>query len=266
MTKDDFIGVWKLLEYGEGKIITSKTHLVVQEDILWEVHPDTVYYENEQGPEVGYQFEEGQMGKPARLSQADGFKYLVKLEGDILFIKLGSSFGKFPEDFNDRGNLGKYTREDPELAKTIGILPTKVPLETLKIRGFGTLQYDANAEWWTCQTKFQGKKIQLQISAHPEDKFGPLEGLKKQLAPLSVFDYPDIATNHLLSLFNESWNDSNTALHHENFKAKVRVRTITLELNGKAAVWLKDGGLFQGHSIVIDLDATQQITDVGIVG
>lgn len=64
MKKEEFLGVWKLVEYAKGKVMTSKTHLVVKDNVLWEVWPDQVYYENESGPEVEFTFEEG---NPARL-------------------------------------------------------------------------------------------------------------------------------------------------------------------------------------------------------
>lgn len=263
MTKDDFIGVWKLLKYGDGTILTSETHLVVQESFLWKVYPDTVYYENQPGPEVGYQFEAGQ---PARMSQANGFKYLVKREGDILFVKLGPIFGRFPKSFNDEGTVGKYTLETSKLAESLRKLPTKTPVETLKIKGFGALTYDSNLEWWSCKTKFQGKKIKLHISADPAHKFEPLDKLKVRIKALKPLDYAQIAAEHLLTLFNESWNNADTNLSFEAFQAKVALVSISLELDGKAIIWLTDGELFQGHSIILTLDANQMVTDAGIVG
>ena len=77
MKKEDFVGVWKLLKYHDGRngrILTSKTHLVVKEDILWEVHPNTTYYENQPGPEVQYTFESEPSENQAKLSLGNGFK------------------------------------------------------------------------------------------------------------------------------------------------------------------------------------------------
>jgi len=266
MKKKDFIGVWKLIEYGEGKILTSETHLVVKAAVLWEVWPDTVYYENESGPEVKYTFEEGKPGEPAKLSLASGFKYLVKKSGDTLWVKLGPVYGQFPKSFEDSGNLGEYQLETAEISKTVGVLPEKVKVQEFEMRGFGTLKYDSNLEWWDCQTKFNGKKIKLQIAASEADKFGPLETIKEKLKQLEGLPLDQIATDKLLSLFNESWNENDVNLTPEEFIEKITLESITLKIDGGAAIWFKDGDLFAGHSINISLDKEYNVSDVGIMG
>lgn len=263
MKKEEFIGVWKLVRYGEGKISTSQTHFVVQEDFLWEVWPDTVYYENERDPILKYHFEEG---SPAKLSQEDGFKYLVKRNGDMLLMKLGPVYGSFPESFEGRGNLGEYILEDPELSKTIGLPPVKVKVQEHKMRGFGTLKYDDNLDWWTCNTKFQGKKIKLDIAVEKENKFEPLDSIKDILKKLEVYPFHAIAADHLLSTYNDSWNEKKTALSKEQFASIIKLDSITIETDGESSIWFKDGNLFLGHLICISLDSDYKVKDVGIMG
>lgn len=266
MKKEDFIGVWKLLEYGEGKIITSQTHLVVQENQLWEVHPSTIYYENKPGPEVGYSFEEGKAGQPAKVSLASGFKYLVKKEGNTLWMKLGPVFGSFPKSFEDSGNVGIYQLETGTKAKELATPPPRVPVQELKIRGLGTLQYDSNLEWWTAATKFQGKKINLHIAAEKDNKFEPLERIKEQLKQLAKHSFEQIAAEYLLNLYNETWSEEEEAISQEEFASRVTINSITLEVDGTASIWLLDGDLFAGHDIQIALDEQQQVLEVGIAG
>jgi hypothetical protein len=263
MKKTDFIGVWKLVEYGNGKIRTSQTHLVVKDDILWEVWPNSVYHEGKPGPEVEYDFEEG---IPAKLSLRNGFKYLVKKEGPTLFLKLGPVYGNFPENFEDSGNLGEYVLENEENSKIIEILPEKVKIEEYKLDGFGTLKYNANLRWWEGQTTFQERKIRLKISANEKQKYEPLEMVKTRLEKLEALFFGQIAAHKLLPLHNESWNENEEDLTLEVFKKKIELDSITLDLEGHSTVWLNDGNLFFGHSIQILLDAENNVINVGIVG
>lgn len=261
MKKEDFIGVWKLMEYGGGKIITSKTHLVVKEDILWEVHPKTIYYENESGPEVGYTFEEGQ---PAKLSLNSGFKYLVQKKGETLFLKLGPVYGSFPRSFQDQGNLGEYVLETAEIAQKVGVLPKKSKVEELKVRGFGTLKYDQNLRWWVGRTKFQDKKVILYISVDEDNKFEPIKRVKDKLKQLKVMAFDQIAAENLLRLFNDSWNHKEQNLTHEEFVSAITLKSIALERDEGASIWFDDGDLFAGHSINVSVDSENKVIDVGI--
>lgn len=267
MKKEDFIGVWKLIEYGEGKVITSKTHLVVQEDILWEVHPDTVYYDNKPGSEVTYDFEAPKYwGQPAKLSLASGFKYLVKKEGDTLYLKLGPVFGTYPKDFNDRGNVGIYELETAENAERLNVLPEKLGVQTKEVEGLGTWTYDDNLDWWAGQTIFQGKTIRITIAVDKGHQLEPLDRVQERLDELQIFDFDAIAASYMLSLFNESWNEEDVDLTAAEFASRVRLESIALEMDGSSAIWLEDGDLFAGHSIVIYLDAANVVEEVGIMG
>jgi hypothetical protein len=261
--KEDLVGVWKFVGYPEEKIHTSKTHIVVQENILWEVWPNTIYYENDPGPDVEYTFKEG---TPSKLSLGSGFKYLVRKNGDRLQMKLGPIFGQYPESFDDRGTLSEYTLEKDEISKVLNILPEKVKVEEYKLRGFGTLKYDSNLEWWEGKTKFQGEKLILNIAAYEETKFDPLENLKERLQKIDKLNFSEIAANHLLELFNNSWNENDKDLNHEEFEKKISLNSITLEIDGGASIWLRDGDLFAGHSIQITLNPYNKVADVGIMG
>jgi hypothetical protein len=44
------------------------------------------------------------------------------------------------------------------------------------------------------------------------------------------------------------------------------IENITLELYGSSTIWFKDGDLFYGDSILISLDAKNNVIDVRIVG
>lgn len=259
MKKEDFIGVWKLVSY--GNVVTSQTHLVVKENMLWEVDPDRVYYENKKGPEVGYIFEEG---TPAKLSRHDGFKYLVEKRGERLFMKLGSSYGKFPESFADHGMLGEFVLEESSIAKTLENLPEKVAVEELRVRGLGTLKFDNNLDWWVTRAKFQGKQVKICISIEG-DKFISFDKSKQTLKELEAFHFEQIAADRLLKLYNETWNESKKSISSEDFVKKVSVKSVTLETDGGAAIYLKDGKLFLGHSIEIFIDSNLEISNVGIV-
>jgi hypothetical protein len=141
-----------------------------------------------------------------------------------------------------------------------------VKVQEFKMRGLGTLKYDANLKWWAGNTKFQGKKIKLNISAEEENKFEPLDNVKHSLKKLETLSFDKIAAEHLLSLFNDSWNDDELNLTHEEFVKKIKLDSITLEPGGGSSIWFKDGNLFLGHSIHISLDVENKVTDVGIMG
>ncbi|BDC99826.1 DUF2262 domain-containing protein [Persicobacter psychrovividus] len=268
MKKEELIGVWKLNECSDGqnKMFTTQTHLVVKDDILWKVHPETVYYENKPGPDVKYDFEEGNLNSHGKLSLENGYKYLVKKIGDTLYLKLGNIYGHFPKDFEDKGNIEKYQLEIEEVAKVIGILPKKVKEQEFKISGLGTLKFDSNLDWWTGNAKFQDNEITLNIYAYEENKLKPMDDIKGRLKGLEKLSFEQIAANNLLSLFNGSWNGNNPDITQGEFASRVKLEAITFETGGEVSIWLEDGGIFGGHSITISLDGENNVIDVEMMG
>lgn len=263
MKKEDFLGVWKLMQYGEGKIITSQTHLVVKDDVLWEVDPGTVYYENKPGPEVKYSFEEGSAGQPAKVSTADGYKYLVAKNGDTLLMKLGPVYGYFPESFEDNGNLAEYKLELEAVAKTVGVLPKKIKVEQFEAGRLGTFRYDSNLNWWQGSIGFKGSKINLYVHADEDDKYAPFTNVITKLLQLEEMDFAEIATSDLLVLYNEEWRlEGDSELTSEEFKKLIQLDSVVLNNTGESTVWLNDADLFAGHQIRIVLDAENGVVEV----
>lgn len=134
------------------------------------------------------------------------------------------------------------------------------------MRGFGTLKYDSNLNWWTGRSKFQDKKIILHIAADETNKFEPIQKAKDRLKELKIIAFDQIAAEKLLTLFNDSWNNNDHSLSPEEFASTITLESITLEVNGSSSIWFKDGDLFAGHSIHVSLDSENKVTDVGIMG
>jgi len=87
--------------------------------------------------------------------------------------------------------------------------------------------------------------------------------------PLSICDDYSIMTlvRELLNLKNSTWpDDDGRPITAEEFKARMRLDSITIESDASTTFWHDDGDLFYGHSIQVSIDADDHCSGVDIPG
>ena len=118
--------------------------------------------------------------------------------------------------------------------------------------------WNANAEWWDCAPLvLDGIEIPTCIDS-PAAASPCATGMKtyetlKSSIPRLVADWRCAAADELHPTYNDRW--SQVALDKEAFKSKLRLESIMIDRNGWLSAYFSAADLFNGHSVVIDLDA-----------
>ncbi|MBD2356332.1 DUF2262 domain-containing protein [Tolypothrix sp. FACHB-123] len=73
------------------------------------------------------------------------------------------------------------------------------------------------------------------------------------------------AANHLLDLYNDSWNNSD-AIDCPTFMNLIKLEAVHLNFDGSATIYYEDGDLFGGHVIVVSIDCNGIFEDADIAG
>ena len=60
--------------------------------------------------------------------------------------------------------------------------------------------------------------------------------VKKRLNEMEALNFEQIIADKLLSLHNESWNESEKDTTHETFRKEIALDSITLDLEGQSMV------------------------------
>ena len=273
MTLDDLLGVWALVDATArgSRVHTGQTHLVVQADRLWEVWPDSVYYEGEPGPEHTYSFD---AGSPARLRvevPRGAFCHLVVRDGDTLRKRLGGVFGSFPDSMDDEyGTLYVYERvRGVEADALLQPVPRRSRSQVLH-PVLGELTFDANLDWWSTRMEISGAELRVDVSVDPSvdpaPAFDVAADIVRRVEPATLAAY---AASQLLDLHNDTWRDDDDGppIDAATFAARLTPTSLTIELDGEGAtLWFDDGDLFWGHIVHVGLDAQLQPVDASFSG
>ena len=75
------------------------------------------------------------------------------------------------------------------------------------------------------------------------------------------------AAERLLGTKNEAWlDDDEEALDAAAFGARLALSGVNAFSDGSFEIFFRDGGLFDGHSVTVDVDAAFAFVRAGIVG
>lgn len=272
MKREELLGVWRLLGVSNGgrPVHTGKTHVVVRDEELWEVWPDSKYFEGEPGPECAYQLTEGD---PARLEVRvpnGKFCYLVARDGDRLRMRLGGVFGHFPKSIDDEsGSLSEYERVTGEEAQGLRQPPPRIRRRTESHARLGELVYDDNLRWWTTSARLGGEPIRFRVTVAPGTE--TTAAFDAAASILDRLDHESLrahAASRLLDLHNDSWRDDDDGppIDAATFAARLEPESVSVDADGSVTVWFGDDNLFWGHIVHVDLDPKLRPVDAGIAG
>lgn len=269
-------GLWKIQSTtSRGQSVQeSATHYLITGNSFKEIAPDFV----DEG-KLRATFTLDESTSPKRLTETldyngpDGppdpnpiiVRYLYRLEGDTLTLCSGAS-GRFPDNFSDDYLIKTLVRDlgpVPETMKPSGTPP--LIDDTL-----GKLEWNDNLNWYHGTARVGNTSFDL--SLNPDDGTDATRALSRAKQIVKDFDRyrklaADYAVDGLLELKNDNWlKDGEREVTAEEFKAKIVLTAITVEADGDATFWYRDGGLFWGHSIEVRIDADDKCTSTDIPG
>lgn len=268
---DPSIGVWRLtsLHRHGASVLSGQTHLVIHDDVLWEVWPHSTYYDDQPAPTHTYDlvWDEliGQLtvhnkDRPHRCA-------LMRLEeGEALRIRWGQVDGHFPDSLDDDGGtLAKFRREDdPDLAARLDDPPATRPRPMVAHDDWGVLRFDANLGWWECSVDFMEHATRIHIDGPRKVSTALLDRAAHIFASLSGEDITHFAATRLLARGNDQW-DGLTIVNPRLFQAWMTPESIGIHGDGSVSVFFDGGDLFAGHVIIVALDEALTLQDAQVV-
>jgi hypothetical protein len=132
----------------------------------------------------------------------------------------------------------------------------------------GRLAWDPGRGGWSGQTElFPGQMVQLTLFQEGE-LASALQAARVTLDRVGEGE-PDLrraAAAELLDIHNEEWNDGPVPIGHEEFARRLELRSITFFPEGDAELAFDDGGLFEGHTVVVTVGADGSFEGAGFFG
>jgi hypothetical protein len=135
---------------------------------------------------------------------------------------------------------------------------------------FGRFTLDRRVDWYAGETEWNGSTVTLTL---PLDDSGKLDNALIHARLLwrdqegwtqRVRDY---AVQKLLPLKNQNWLDEGEdEMTTVQFKDRMTLESITMHPDGSFEFWHNDGDLFWGHSIQINGNLSEGLTDADIPG
>ena len=139
-----------------------------------------------------------------------------------------------------------------------------------KDKVLGTLQLDRSIDWYSGRTKWNGKAMDVNLSAKkPEELQQSLAAAHTLWANQKKWTkrVGDYAIQKLLDLKNGSWlEDEQPKVTKAQFLKCMTLTSITVEPDGSFDFWHDDGDLFWGHSIQIHGNLANGLTRADIPG
>ncbi len=119
----------------------------------------------------------------------------------------------------------------------------------------GRFEFDRRLNWYSRSLPWDGSTAKLNLTADDKGQISSALNVAKELWKAQAAWSEKVgkfAAAQLVSLKNDSWLDSGEApLTESDFAGKVQMESVIVDPDGACEFWLKDGGLFAGHSILV---------------
>lgn len=135
---------------------------------------------------------------------------------------------------------------------------------------FGQVTMNPVIGWFGAKVKWNRKTIELHLDPDEEGDIGNAVKTAENLWSAQAGwkrKVEDFAVAELLPLKNDSWlGDDERELTPEDFKKKMKLRSIKVVGDGSFEFWHDDGDLFCGHAILIRGTLKEGLADASIPG
>lgn len=164
------------------------------------------------------------------------------LEG-VTEKQLESSFNSIPAQVPPQPKAHKTAAENPP-----------IPDETI-----GTFVFDERVQWFIAEHPRATRLARLYIKTADRDQaIQLLEIARKLIQDLDDFDgrCKDFAVRSLLDLKNGAWlRAGERSMSKDQFTRSISLESISIDTEGGVTADYGDGGIFWGHTVVVELDA-----------
>ncbi|MBY0460780.1 MAG: DUF2262 domain-containing protein, partial [Gemmataceae bacterium] len=133
---------------------------------------------------------------------------------------------------------------------------------------FGKLTWDDDLDQWDGRVEL---KPGLEVDCHLDPTDGQDEKIvgagRKFVAWLRKKEPAArrYAASELLDTHNDGWNDGDP-ISARTFASRMTLETASLQSDGGAALYYRDGDLFWGHCIIVTVNADRAFTDATFAG
>ena len=138
--------------------------------------------------------------------------------------------------------------------------PRKTAVENPPIHDerIGTLVFDEGLQSFLVEHPGGTELAKLSIRTADRDEARELVDVAGRLIrDLNAFDgrCKQFAAQRLLDLKNRTWRDADEAtVSGGRFTALISLESVSIDLQGRVTAYYDDGGMFGGHTVVVDLD------------
>tara|TARA_R110001592_G_scaffold361151_1_gene671120 strand:- start:57 stop:467 length:411 start_codon:yes stop_codon:yes gene_type:complete len=131
---------------------------------------------------------------------------------------------------------------------------------------FGELQYEENAEWYTCNFDYLGLPIELSIDSENEKvDLKAAENIINALVSRNI-EIKEYIEQEYYPLYKQTWAPILFKASRKNFKKRLEPNGIVIYVTGELDVYFNDGGLFKGHDVVVRFDKEQGFYNARLSG
>lgn len=271
---DSLQGLWRIeSSVSRGRAVgETATHYLITGSSIKEIVPDLV----DDGV-LRVTFELDESAQPKRMVETldyngpDGppdphpivIRHLYRLDGDTLVLCTGYQ-GQFPASFSQEYSIQTLVRDHgpvPEGKQPSGTSPLVDEL-------LGSLEWDDNLSWYNAEVHVGDSTFE--ICLNPQSGTDASRALSRARDIVNDFDryrtlVAEYAVDNLLDLKNGNWlEEGEQRLSREQFKARMKLESITVYPDGAVTFWHSDGGLFRGHSIQVCIDSDDKCTSTDI--
>jgi hypothetical protein len=156
---------------------------------------------------------------------------------------------------------------DAELSAIAEELQRPIVIQTAEL---GEVIYDRPLDQFDGKIDWLGKSTPVSVSSlDAKPVQGALETAKALLASQQSWHQRILqkAVDELYLLWKENWKEDDALdLDAREFTLKMRLDSISFDDEGRFEFWFDDGGLFYGHSIMVDGNLQAGPVDAGIHG
>ena len=133
---------------------------------------------------------------------------------------------------------------------------------------FGTFVYDHGASWFEASTTWVGQDVRLHLATEEATDFDAMIGYAEALwGDAAGWDLRvrSFVVDELLPTYNASWNDA-APLAADDFLGRIHLESVGVFAGGSFELWFDDGGLFEGHSIVVSGSLDEGLEEASLAG
>ena len=144
------------------------------------------------------------------------------------------------------------------------------PRSELRDTTLGTLTWNADLAWYEGRPKVGRRDVGLHVAPPPNS--GPASLLARARRVVSDLDGYErkakaVAARELLALKNEVWRDPDEPLATAaDFRRRMKLEGVKVSGAGDVTFFFRDGGLFFGHAVVVELDPSDAPFGAEIAG